>query len=258
MPGRHRLWLLMALLAHCATPAWAQQSKDQWSEEILLQLSELRKSQGELAKQVADLKTEIQALRAAPAAEPAKAVSMDLRDSKFPVLGDSSAAVAIVEFSDFECPYCRRHQRSTVPSLREKYVNSGKVKYLFADFPLSFHSHAEPAAIAAACANRQGAFWKMHDMLFEDQGALDEQAFLKFASNLHLNDGEFKLCLKDPKVAAQVRANAQLGESVGVQGTPAFLIGRVRNGVLVDAQLVSGAQPLANFERVLDPLLSDK
>lgn len=246
---------LIVLQTGWVATAFADRAKDEWQEEILLQLSELRKAQGELAKQVSELKAQLQAQ---DPAKKAAAVSLDLRKEKFPVYGDANASVAILEFSDFECPYCRRHQKSTVPSLREKYVNSGKVKYLFADFPLSFHSHAEPAAIAAACANRQGEFWKMHDMLFEDQGALDEQAFLKFASNLHLNDGEFKLCLKDPKIAAQVRANAQLGESVGVQGTPAFLIGRVRNGVLVDAQLVSGAQPLANFERVLDPLLSDK
>lgn len=250
------LTALIVLQAGWAATAFADRAKDEWQEEILLQLSELRKAQGELAKQVSELKAQLQAQQGP--AEKAAAVSLDLRKEKFPFYGDADAGVAIVEFSDFECPYCRRHQKSTVPALREKYVNSGKVKYLFADFPLSFHSHAEPAAIAAACANQQGAFWKMHDRLFQDQRTLDEPAFLKFASDLHLNDGEFKLCLKDPKVAAQVRATAQLGESVGVQGTPAFLIGRIRNGVLVDAQLVSGAQPLANFERVLDPLLSNK
>jgi len=154
-------------------------TKDQWEEEILIQLSELRKAQGELVKQVADLKTEIQTLHASAGPQPAAALSFDLRNNDFPVLGDRKAEVAIVEFSDFECPYCGRHQKNTIPALVDKYVNGGKVKYVFVAYPLGFHSHAESAAVAAACAGKQNAFWKMHDLLFENQNVLSEQLFLK-------------------------------------------------------------------------------
>ena len=249
--------LLTVLLAGCAKPALTEQVKPsvQWHEEILLQLSELRKAQGELSQQVKELSAEIQALRTPDPR--GKSVLFDLRNSFYPVLGDAKAEVAIVEFSDFECPYCRRYQKSAMPGLIDKYVNSGKVKYVFVDVPLSFHAHAQPAAMAAACAHRQGAFWKMHGLLFDNQNTLGEQTFLKLASDLQLNGREFKECLQDPKVVAQIREQVRLGEAVGVQGTPAFLVGRVRNGVLTDAKAVTGAQPLSSFERVVDLLLAN-
>jgi protein-disulfide isomerase len=171
------------------------------------------------------------------------------------VLGSADASVAIVEFSDFQCPYCRRHHVNTSPGLVDKYVQSGSVKYVFVDFPLSFHSDAESAAVAAACADKQGAFWKMHDLLFASQAALGTQTYRKLAADLNLDDAEFARCLEDPAMTARVNKHVALGESVGVSGTPAFLIGRVRDGKLVDAVVVSGAQPLSSFERVLAPLL---
>jgi len=234
--------------------AIAAESRDQWEEEILLQLSELRKTQGDLVKQVADLQVEVAALRAT-AKEPTPALSMDLRKKEYPVLGDGSADVAIVEFSDFECPYCLRHYRNTVPLLNQKYIDSGKVKYVFVDFPLSFHANAAPAALAGACAHQQGAFWKMRESLFENQHSLSAPTFQKIADDLHLNANKFNACLKDPKSLAQIQAQAQLGESLGVQGTPAFLVGKIRDGKLVDGELISGAQPMTRFESVLDPLL---
>lgn len=228
--------------------------KDQWEEEILLQLSELRKAQGELSKQVEALRAQVESLHTADRKD--SGVSLDLRNDNYPVLGNNKADVAIVEFSDFECPYCRRHHQNTVPGLVDKYINGGKVKYVFVDYPLGFHSHAEPTAVAAACAHKKGAFWKMHDSLFQSQNTLGEDLFLKLASDLHLNVGDFRRCLEDPKMLEQVRAQAQLGDALGVNGTPAFFVGRVRGGTLVDAKEISGAQPLSVFERALDPLLA--
>ena len=229
-------------------------SRDQWQEEILLQLSELRKGQGELRQQVTDLAAQVQALESAGKPAP---VSIDLRNGAYPAMGNAAATVAIVEFSDFECPFCRRHQQNTLPGLTAKYLDAGKARYVFVNLPLGFHASAEPAAIAGACAHQQGAFWKMREGLFANQNALNQSTFLKLAGDLGLNSDRFSTCLRDPAVAVQVRAQAQFGESIGVQGTPAFFIGRVRDGVLTDATLVSGAQPLAAFERVIDPLLAE-
>lgn len=236
-----------------------QEAKDQWTEEILLELSEIRHAQGELVKQVTAVQTQVTALGTAGAgggAEVAVAASpFDLRDATLPVLGDVDAQVAIVEFSDFQCPYCRRHQTNTTPALVDKYVQTGKVKYVFVDFPLSFHDNAESAAVAAACADKQGSFWRMHDALFASQAALGAETYRKLAADLNLDKAAFERCLSDPATVANVTKHVALGESMGVTGTPSFLVGRVRDGKLVDGISVSGAQPLSSFERVLAPLL---
>ena len=256
MVYNHRRLLSLALmpLFLVPRPVPAAESGDQWQEEILLQFSELRKAQGELRQQVIDLQAQVEALQTAGRPPP---LSMDLRNSAYPVLGNARAGVAIVEFSDFECPYCRRHQKTTVPGLVEKYTDSGKARYVAVNFPLGMHAQAGPAAIAGACAHQQGAYWKMRQFLFDNQTSLTAETYLKGAADLGLNGDQFSACLQSPGVAARVRDEVRLGESLGVQGTPAFVIGRVREGVLTNATLISGAQPLASFEQVIDPLLAE-
>jgi protein-disulfide isomerase len=231
------------------------QTKDEWVEEVLLQLSEMRQAQGELAKQVAALQTQLAALGSGGAGRPA---AFDLTDASLPVLGDADATVAIVEFSDFECPFCRRHQANTVPSLVDKYVHAGKVKYVFVDFPLSFHAQAEPAAIAASCAHEQGEFWRMHDQLFASQAKLSPATYRKLATDLNLDAETFARCIASPATKARIERHVALGQAFGVSGTPAFLIGRVEDGKLVDGVSVSGAQPLSAFDRVLAELLASE
>jgi len=228
---------------------------DQWREEILLELSELRKSQGEIQKRVGDLTAEVTQLKAMRA-KSAGALSMDLRNASFPSLGNADAPLVIVEFSDFQCPYCRLHQKNTLPALVDKYVSTGKSKYVMVDFPLGFHAHAEPAAIAAACANNQGHFWEMHDLLFENQSRLEDASFAKSAATLDLDQSKFAQCMQDSKTAALVREHVRLGESMGVHGTPDFFIGRIKKGVLSDVTELSGAKPFTSFEGVLDGLLA--
>ncbi len=245
--------LLLALLSCAIGPARSEPATDQWQQELLLQLSELRKAQGDLRQQVTALQAQLQALEDAGKPPP---VSLDLSNDAYPVLGDKNANVAIVEFADFECPYCRRHQQNTLPGLTDKYLNGGKVKYVYLNFPLGFHARAEPAAIAGACAAQQGAFWPMSGKLYENQAALVPETFARLAGELDLNADQFARCQQDPAIAAAIREQIRLGESVGVQGTPAFIIGKVRDGVLSNATLVSGAQPLRAFEQALDPLLA--
>ncbi len=246
-------WVSAFALALPAALA-AAQTKDEWVEEVLLQLSEMRQAQSELAKQVAALQTQLATLGSGGAALPAAA--FDLTDATLPMLGNADAQVAIVEFSDFECPFCRRHQANTVPSLVDKYVQTGDVKYVFVDFPLSFHAQAEPAAIAAACANEQGGFWPMHDQLFASQATLGPATYRKLAADLKFDTATFERCIANPATKSRVAKHVALGEAVGVSGTPAFLIGRIQDGKLVDGVSVSGAQPLSAFERVLTPLLA--
>lgn len=243
----------LLLLAGLASPAFAAHAPDKWMEEVLKELSELRKSQGELKQQVAELRNEVAGLRAG---NRGGSVSIDLRDPQVPSLGAVGAQVAIVEFSDFQCPYCRKHEQGAWPQLREKYVDAGKARYFFLDYPLDFHPHAREAAIAGACAHQQGAFWPMHDALFESQNKLGHDLYLKVAGQLGLNSDKFTACLADPKTNQQIGAHAALGDRAGVQGTPAFLIGRIKDGVLTDTRMLAGARGFEDFARILDQYMT--
>jgi protein-disulfide isomerase len=256
-PTRMRALACMAMLVLAMTsiaPRARAGATDVWQEELLLQLSELRKAQGELRQELADLRAEVAGLRAGQS-QGERNATIDLASAPHPSLGDADAPLAIVEFSDFQCPYCRKYELATLPALREKYVESGKVRYFFVDFPLSFHKQAQGAAIAAACAQRQDAFWKMHARLFEKQSRLGEGLYLELADEFGLDRGKFQACLADPQVRAGVDDGVALGERVGVRGTPAFFIGRVKDGMLIDARQLSGARPLQDFEKVLDSLM---
>jgi protein-disulfide isomerase len=261
MPRHYRFTSLLALLftGIVTTDALAEnsvrQKPDQWVEEILLQLSEMRKTQGDLLKRVDALQKEVTALQGAPKPGGDGALSMDLRDGRFPSLGDAKAQIAIVEFSDFECPYCRKHEQVTRRMLNENYVSSGAVRYFFVDFPLGFHSHAMGAAVAGACAHQQNKFWEMHDQLFEHQARLGDDLYQTLAADLGLDTKKFQKCLGDRSVSRQIAERLALGEQVGVQGTPAFLVGRLKNGMLTDIKTISGARPIADFEKVLSKYL---
>lgn len=165
-------------------------------------------------------------------------VKVDVGDS--PVRGNPNAKVTIVEFSDFQCPFCARGAKTMEDVLKE-YPND--VKLVFKNLPLPFHPEAKPSAIAALAAQRQGKFWEMHDKLFANQQSLGRDAYLKFAEELGLDMDRFKKDLDDESLEKAVEADHQLATKLGVQGTPGFFV----NGVLV-----SGAQPLPAFKSIID------
>jgi protein-disulfide isomerase len=170
------------------------------------------------------------------------------------VLGDADAPITIVEFTDFQCPFCVRHFQQTYPRIVEEYVEKGTVRYVFKDFPLnSIHPQAAEAAQAARCAGDQGAFLEMHDVLFQSQTQWSGQSpttlFVGFAEDLGLDAGAFEECLTSGKYEDAVEADLDQGLQLGVTGTPAFFI----NGYLV-----SGAQPYSLFEQAIASLLADQ
>ena len=138
-----------------------------------------------------------------------------------PSMGPENAAVHVVEFSDFECPYCSR-AANVVHQIREKYGD--KVRIVFRQFPLAMHPNARVAAEAALAANAQGKFWPFHDRLFKNQQQLDRSSLETHAKDSGLDMGSFKKSLDDKKFAAQVDADMKLGEEVSVQGTPTMFI----------------------------------
>jgi protein-disulfide isomerase len=157
-----------------------------------------------------------------------------------PQRGGDNAPVTIVEYSDFQCPYCRQAE-SSLRQVLKKYGD--RVRLVYMDFPLSFHQHAMDAAIAARCADEQGQFWAYHDALFENPSELSTPALKTVAAQLGLDRASFDACLDEHKYESAVVADRTQGELAGAHGTPYFI---------VDGHSMSGAQPPSAFESVID------
>jgi len=164
--------------------------------------------------------------------------------------GDSKSKVTIVEFTDFECPFCKSYAEDTYPKIIQTYGD--KIYYVFHDYPLPFHTHAAQMAEAAHCAGDQGKFWEMHDLLFakrdEWSAKTDVNPSLNtYATQLGLNVNNFKTCLSSGKFTQAVKDSVTLGTKLGVSGTPSFFI----NG-----QLLVGAMPFDSFKTIIDTELN--
>ena len=161
--------------------------------------------------------------------------------------GEDSAEVTIVEFTDYQCPFCKRYVDQAYKQILTDYVETGKVKYVLRDLPLAFHANAQGSAEAARCAGDQDMYWEMHDKLFETQEAwseaTDNALFKTYASQLGLSSAEFNSCLDEGKFTQVVKGDLALAQKAGANGTPTFFI----NG-----KKLVGAQPFAAFQAVLD------
>jgi protein-disulfide isomerase len=168
-----------------------------------------------------------------------------------PSKGDGDAPVLMIEYSDYQCPYCSRYVQETLPLIEENYIQTGKVRYVFKDFPLSFHAQANLAAQAARCAGDQGDYWGMHDLLFANQqdwaNESAAQVFSSYADQLGLDAGQFDSCLSSGTYEDKINNEIQEGLSVGVSGTPAFF---------VNGQFISGAQPYQAFQQAIEAALN--
>ena len=189
------------------------------------------------------------------AAEPVK-ISMD----DDPIIGNPDAPITIVEFSDFQCPFCARFHTQTLPLLLEEYIEQDKVKIVFRDFPIqSIHPNALPASIAAECANDQNKFREMHDVLFEKQNSWNRvetndalSLFSQYASDMELDQEIFDSCLTSGKHIPEIQNDLNDGRDYGVSGTPGFFVGNDQIGFVE----LKGAQPFESFKKVIDAQLN--
>lgn len=182
----------------------------------------------------------------APSAPDPEKVKKELKVGHLPVQGDENAKVTMIEFSDFECPFCGRFYSETLGQIKKEYIDTGKVKLYYRHYPLSFHPKAVPLANASECANDQGAFWKMHDKIFDNSSTIStatDSTFKQWAVDLGLNASTFNSCYDAKTNQAKIDEDFAAGGAVGVSGTPTFYI----NG----KQLV-GAQPFAAFKAIID------
>lgn len=170
--------------------------------------------------------------------DPERVYEVSIGDS--PVRGPADAEITIVEFSDFECPFCRR-VTPTLAQIQEEYGD--QVKIAFKHLPLSMHRRARPAHLASEAAHRQGKFWEMHDKIFANPRDLSEEAYLRYAEEIGLDVARFKLDMASKSVADAVDADVRIASSLGVTGTPGFF---------VNGRFLRGAQPYEAFKRLID------
>jgi protein-disulfide isomerase len=176
-----------------------------------------------------------------------------------PIIGNPDAPITIVEFSDFQCPFCARFHTQTLPLILEEYIEQGKVKLVFRDFPIqSIHPNALPAAVAAECANDQNKFREMHDMLFEKQTDWNKletvdalSMFSQYASGMQLDEELFDSCLTSGKHISEIKKDLDDGRDYGVSGTPGFFVGNDQIGFVE----LKGAQPFESFKKIIDAQL---
>jgi len=192
-----------------------------------------------------------------PSKQPTVPIQISIDDD--PIIGNRDAPVTIIEFSDFQCPFCARFYTQTFPLILEEYIQEGKVKLVFRDFPIqSIHPNALPASVAAECANEQSKFRDMHDMLFENQNEWNKldtvdvlAMFSQYAVEMKLDQKAFDECLTSGKYIEEIRNDLDDGRDYGVSGTPGFFIGNDQIGYVE----LKGAQPFESFKKIIDAQL---
>jgi protein-disulfide isomerase len=192
------------------------------------------------------------------APSPPAEFSLDLDTAPFK--GNKDAKIILVEFSDYQCPFCSRHFRETLPEIEKEYLTTGKLKYIFWDFPLqSIHRDALKAHEAAYCAGEQGKYWEMHDRLFVNQDALAVPDLAKHAIAVDLDLARFQSCLNSEKHAARIRVAIADAQKIGVTATPTFfVVDRSSAGQSPKIlRIIRGAQSYAQFRDALEKALAE-
>jgi len=236
---------LLVVLCACA-PAQAQSITERQADEILKELRAIRQA---LERQQAP-SPQARALQAPPDDK----VSIPFANGGYSI-GRQDAPLLMVEYSDYQCPFCRQYHVSTFDQIKKNYVDSGRVRYVNRDFPLAFHENARRAAMAARCAGEQGRFWELRHAMIENANQLGGQNISKYAGDTKLEMSGFQTCLDSGRYAQDVDRDLEEGAQAGVSGTPSFVVGRLVNGRLEGVRVV-GAMPYQNFASTLDEALS--
>ncbi len=172
-------------------------------------------------------------------------------------LGSADAPVTVVEFTDYQCPYCLKFIQDTFPKLKEQFVDTGKVRWVIRDMPLNFHKNARKAAQAAHCAGEQGKFWEMRNVLFANAKQLDEEKLPSYAQIIGLDAAAFGSCLASDRHLAAIDESSQDAGTVQITGTPTFVVGKAASDTVEGARVV-GARDVKTFEQAILKALEEK
>lgn len=242
----------------------AGQAVAQSAEEVEALKSEIQAlKQGQLAIQrdLAVIKQFLQQRSQAQArAQPQPFKPTELSVAGAPSLGEQDAVVTMVEFTDYQCPFCRQHSLQTKPRLIRDYVETGKLRYVLREFPIeSIHPQAMKAAEAALCAGDQGKYWDITALFFQNQRQLKPEQLMAHAEGLELDMAVFKDCFESAKYAEQVRNDLRVGTTAGVRGTPSFFLGITDPddpSKFKATVFLRGAQPYVAFKQAIDALIA--
>ena len=246
--------LLIALSASLHLFAQTPPKPASLEEQILA----LREGQAELMREMQAIEAMLKQQKAGPEvkAQPTPHVVANVTGEPF--RGSSAARVAIMEYSDFDCPYCGRYAREIYPKLDAAYVKTGKIKYFFRDLPLEEHPQAGFKANLARLAGEQGKFWEAHDWLFAHQTPMDAKGEDAFAKELGLDRAKIGTAAEDGKYNGVIQASMNSARHYQISGTPAFLVGTLSEDghVFTADKVFMGAQTYEGFQEILDSLLS--
>ncbi len=218
------------------------------ANEVFTQLSEMRSEIGKFKEKIAGLERQLAEVQ--PAVSPIPLAGFENMTS-----GKAGASIAVVEFSDYECPFCAKHYKTVLPKLRERYIDKGVIRYVMKDFPLEFHANAKKAALATRGAGEQKQFWPMHDAVFEAKGQVSDALLIEVVKQHKLDSEALRKCMDDPTQLYNVQSDISLGSRLGVSGTPAFLIGKINKGQqLVEYRRLDGLQSFETFVGAIDNL----
>ena len=233
-------------------------------EALKRQIQALIAGQIAVQKQLDEIKAMLKAGAGAQGQAPAPPPAIATVDHVIDIAGAAvkgapNARVAIVEFSDYECPFCSRHALQTLPELTKEYIDTGKVRYVFRNLPLeSIHPNAMRAAAAAECAGEQGKYWQLHDRMFANQRALDLTTLVGHGKAEGLDVARFQQCVSSDKYAAKVRADQADAARVGATSTPSFFVAVLTPGdsKARAVRMIRGAHPYPTFKAAIDSVLA--
>jgi len=242
-----------------ALTGWAQEPGAEDLSTLRIQIHQLEEGQQAIRE---DLKTikELLTSRAKPPS-PVDDIALTLDVGDAPAQGQADAPLTLVEYTDYQCPFCARHSKTVLPQLVKHFIESGQVRYVLRDFPLaSIHPQSAKAHEAAHCAGEQGKYWELHDLLFANQKELQPEKLAGYAATAGVADPiAFQACLDSGKYEEQTKAGVTEGTKVGVRGTPTFALGRTEgHGTVQAVKLIRGAQGVPAFEAQILALLSAK
>lgn len=238
-----KILLFSTLATVIALPAFGEGISREQGDAII---SELRQIRQLLEKQQK------------PAPQPAAPTAPErvkLKIGKEYALGKSDAPLVMLEYTDYQCPFCNRFHTTTFPELKKQYIDTGKIRFISRSYPLSFHPHAMKAAQAVLCAGDQGKFWQLKDALMTNSAKMSPELITSQARDAGLDMGAFQTCMDSGKHDAEIKDGIAAAEAIGINGTPSFVLGRM-NGDYLEGFKIVGAQPFAAFDAVAKELLA--
>lgn len=249
-------WALMLLAVVPSRAAFSQTGGD--IEGLKKDMQSLKEGQQAIQKDIQEIR-KLLASRPSGGAPSEQALNAIVSTEGEPFRGKKDAKLTMIEFSEFQCPFCGRHVRETVPQLEKEYIETGKVKYVFRDLPLeSIHKNAFKASEAAHCASDQNKFWEMHDRLFANQNSLEPAMLTAHAQAIGLDTKKFQQCLDSGKYADDIRKDIGEANKIGITGTPTIVIGMTQpnDPKIKVLKVIRGAQGYSTFKTAFDELLA--